>query len=130
MLCVSFGGVKRVARCLLSLLRTTFYFFSAFFSLVFVNTILGKVSACVQIWSTASTQSLFALSLWSKESTHRGGGKNNTNNGSSSSRAQIEPLGHGRREICPAILSHRGEVTNGTNLSRGGRRRRRVTREK
>ena len=59
-----------------------------------------------------------------------GGGKNNNTNGSSSSRAQIEPLGNGRREICASILSHRGEVTNGTNLSRGGRRRRRVTREK
>ena len=102
---------------------------------------------CSNLVDTKSTQSLrylFALSLSlslsfcvlrvvnfrSSPGGRGGGGKNNNTNGSSSSRAQIEPLGNGRREICPAILSHRGEVTNGTNLSRGGRRRRRVTREK
>jgi hypothetical protein len=144
MLCVSFAGVKSVALwCLLSLCKNNLLFFSAFFSLVFVNTIFGKgqlvfksgrrnnrhtkVSLC------AFSLSFCVVNFRSSSPGGRGGegGKNNNkNNGSSSSRAQIEPLGNGRREICPAILSHRGEVTNGTNLSRGGRRRRRVTREK
>ena len=128
----------------LSVKNNSFYFFSAFFSLVFVNTKRKgqlafksgrrnrhKVSLRFLSLSLSLSLSSRVVNFRSSSPGGREGGKNtNNNNGSSSSRAQIEPLGNGRREICPAILSHRGEVTNGTNLSRGGRRRRRVTREK